>query len=238
MLTIQKELGTVEKSVLPEQIISRILRLISEKKLKPGTRLPSERQLAESMDVSRQTLRSALRALSAMNVVEIRPGSGAYITDLEPSKLVAQLEFFFTHSAGAIEEYFEARTYIELPLVRMAAARITEAQLEELRRTVEVKEKSAVTSIKFTELDARFHSLIAEAAGNSILAQFRQIMHPLGVARLFDTSSVPRAIVIALEEHYAIYEAIKSRDEDLAEATMRVHLNRSKALFLQLYGEQ
>src|SRR5690349_1962649 len=133
--------GTFETEVLPDRIIDRILDLIKSKQLQPGDKLPPERELAEMMQVGRQTLRAALRALSAMDVLDIRRSSGIYITDLKPSTVIERLEFMFRMSESSISELFEARSALEITLIRLAAVRITSEELQQLQALADKMEQ-------------------------------------------------------------------------------------------------
>ena len=112
--------GTLEKEVLPDKIVDRLLTLIKDRQLEPGDRLPPERELAVTMGVSRPSLRAALRALAVMNVIEIRQGSGAYITALEPQQLMAHLDFVFSLNDSTFLQLFDARRIIEVGIAALA----------------------------------------------------------------------------------------------------------------------
>src|SRR5688572_15668043 len=105
----QTNFGTVERTALPEQIVERILEMIKQGELKAGDRLPAERDLAAMMTVGRPAIREALRALSMMNVIEIRQGAGAYVTSLETAQLIQHLDFVFALDVSAILDLFAAR---------------------------------------------------------------------------------------------------------------------------------
>ena len=105
--------GTLQKEALSEKIAERLLSLIKEKQLKPGDRLPPERELAVSMGVSRPSLREALRALSIMHIIENRQGSGTYITSLQPETLVEHLDFIIALNDSSFLDLFEARKILE-----------------------------------------------------------------------------------------------------------------------------
>jgi GntR family transcriptional repressor for pyruvate dehydrogenase complex len=119
--TRQVTFEAFEKDILPNKIVSSLLTLIKDKELLPGDKLPPERELAEMMNVSRSALREALRALAVMNVVEIRPGSGTFITTLSPEQLVAPLTFMFALDDATIFQLFEARETLELRKAALAA---------------------------------------------------------------------------------------------------------------------
>ncbi|MEZ4768608.1 MAG: GntR family transcriptional regulator [Caldilineales bacterium] len=113
----------VRKSAIAEEISARLLTLIQEKQLKPGDKLPPERELAATMQVSRPSLREALRALALMNVLEIRQGDGAYVTSLEPDLLVEHLDFVISLDDSTIHHLFEVRRILETGIAQLAAQR-------------------------------------------------------------------------------------------------------------------
>ncbi len=128
--------GIVARDVLPERIAARLLSLIAERKLRPGDKLPSERDLAATMQVSRPSLREALRALAMLNIVEIRQGSGTYVSSLKPEVLIEHLDFVFALDDSTFAELLEARQMLEPGLAAAAATRATDEELARLRACV------------------------------------------------------------------------------------------------------
>ena len=116
----------LRKDVLSERIAHSLLNLIKEKQLRPGDRLPPERELAAMMKVSRPSLREALRALQIMNIIDNRQGSGTYITSLEPERLIEHLDIIFTLNDTTYSELFEARKILEAGVAGLAARDITD----------------------------------------------------------------------------------------------------------------
>src|SRR5499426_4787667 len=98
--------------------------------LRPGDRLPSERELIDILDISRPSLREALRALSMLGVIESRHGGGAFVTDLEARTLLAPLDFFLSLSESNLADVFESRRIIEIEIVRKAALNATVEEIE------------------------------------------------------------------------------------------------------------
>ena len=170
-----------KKEVLPDLIVANILEMIKEGKLAPGEKLPSERDLASQMKIGRPTIRSALRALASMNIIEIRPGSGTYVSSLSAESLVEHLEFLYFLDPKSIAQLYEARRTIELSTVAMAAKNITDEELAKLQQdTVEMQaaDKAGDTD-RAGELDRSFHHLIATASRNPLLAQFMAVIQEL-----------------------------------------------------------
>ena len=128
----QSAFGTFEKTALPDQIAERILQMIRDKQLRRGDKLPPERDLAMMMQVGRPALREALRGLSLMNIIEIRQGAGAYVTELDTAQLVQHLDFVFSIDDYAILDLFDARKIVEVGIIESAAPRVTDDDVAKL----------------------------------------------------------------------------------------------------------
>lgn len=216
--------GTFKKSSISEDIVENLLALIRARELRPGDKLPPERELAATMQVSRPSLREALRALAIMNVIEIRQGDGTYVTSLEPKLLMAHLDFVFTLTDAAFLELFEARRILEPGLVAMAAERITDAQVAELEACVARSVALVDDQAAFAEADLEMHALIAQAAGNSILARCMAGVSQLGKVSRRRTVGLPGVTRQSVQDHMAIVQAIKARDPEAARQAMLEHL--------------
>lgn len=226
--------GTFESEVLPDQIIDRILELIKSKQLQPGDKLPPERELAEMMQVGRQTLRAALRALSAMDVIDIRRSSGAYITDLKPNTFIERLEFMFRMSESSIIELFEARSALEVTIIRLAVSRITPEEFEQLQAHTHKMAGQLDSVATFSEADLEFHHMLYQFSRNSILAQFAEVILKLGLETRHKTAETWEARQQAAREHQAIVAALATGDPDLAAKAMLAHMNTAKNNLEQL----
>src|SRR5215475_12267108 len=108
-----------------QSVVNRILDLVRTGMLLPGDRLPSERELIDILNISRPSLREALRALSMLGIVDTRHGGGAYITNLEARTLLAPLDFFLSLSRSNLADAFESRRIVETEIVRKAALNAT-----------------------------------------------------------------------------------------------------------------
>lgn len=217
--------AVVDRSTLPEEIAARLLELIKAERLRPGDKLPAERELAAEMHVSRPVLREALRALSIMNVVEIRQGAGTYITALEPQQLVSHLEFVFSKDPVALSQVIETRRIVEVGNVRLAAQRITPDELADLRALLKHLRGAVDDAARFAELDIAFHDAVCEAAGNFLLVQFMRIINTLGKVSRERTGAAAAARRRALKDHEAIVAALVGHDPAAAAAAMEAHLS-------------
>jgi GntR family transcriptional regulator, transcriptional repressor for pyruvate dehydrogenase complex len=213
------------RSSLPEEIAARLLDLIRERELRPGDKLPPERELAAMIGVSRPILREALRALSIMKVVDIRQGSGTTITSLEPKQLVSHLEFVFSKDNVGFLELFEARRVLEVGYIPLAAARISAAQLDRLDQLLAELRHSLDDADRFSDVDIEFHNTICAAANNSLLIQFIQSTTSLGKASRERTGRERAVRELTLRDHQAIRDALQARDPKAAETAMAEHLD-------------
>jgi len=216
--------GTLERDVLPEKIVARILSMIKDKQLGPGDKLPPERELAAMMRVSRPSLRTALRALALMKIVEIRQGDGTYVTSLDTRSLIEPLEFVFSLDDSTFLELFEARKILEVGIAELAARQITDEEIADLEaclvRSAEVVEDPEA----FLQVDLELHAKITEACRNPILARFMQSISQLGLASRRRTGYLPGVTVQSLEDHRAIVTALKARNPEAARQAMLQHL--------------
>ena len=212
-------------------VADAILAAIGTGRLSPGDRLPNERDLARICDTSRTTVRDALLALELFGVVEVRPGSGCYVTSLtSPRRRPASSVMM----DAVPRELLQARAHVEPEIVRICADNASPAELRRLRDLVDACEAEGQRAAPdelgtFLKLAHDFHSELGLCCGNSILADItRQLSdvaaHPLWqvVNAMYVRDPVNRAGQVA--EHRAILDALERRDGDLAASAMRRHL--------------
>jgi len=221
------QLKPVESRRLYQQIADQIRELIDRGGFGAGTRLPPERDLALQLGVSRPSLREALIALDVEGRVEVRSGSGVYVSAAKPSPAPGK-----TAAMGdSPSQLMEARSVIEGEVVVLACARITDSQLARLRELLTDMQAEIARRRARLDLDREFHLALAQMTGNAVLTRL--------VAELFDERHSPisakissrfestRTWKVALKEHEAILKAVEARDPIAAQAAMRAHLNAS-----------
>ena len=224
-MTKQPPFGTIEKTALSDQIARRILQMIREKELRPGDKLPPERELASMMQVGRPALREALRGLSLMNVIEIRQGAGNYVSQLETAELIRPLDFVFSIDDYAILDLFDARKIVEVGIIEMAAGLVTEADVNELEACLARSEETSADADAFLQADIELHTLIAKIANNPILLIFMESIQQLGLASRRWTSRLEGVVDQSLSDHRMIIDALKAQDPQAARRAMRSHLD-------------
>lgn len=210
---------------LYERIAQTLASRIARGEYKIGQRLPSERELAQSFEVSRPTIREAIIALELDRLVDVRVGSGVYVTNKEPPG----------GKAGATDigpfELLEARRSIEGEAAALAATRIDEAQLAALGDLIgEMRNENEHDVVLSEDADRRFHELIAAATQNSgMIAAVKMLWDARARSpqnRSLSTKVRATGIKPPIDEHTAILKALKQRNPDEARAAMREHLTR------------
>lgn len=212
-----------------EQVEERIRLAILSGELKTGDILPPEAELARQFGVSRTTVREALRSLTTQRLIYKVPGSrgGNFVQHIDHSSLgsavIDSVHNLLTIGSIDFTEVAEVRQYLEIPSVRLAAANRTKADLERLRDIVRRQKAASVDDPEVPKLDEQFHTLIAQASGNRVLASFVSALHhETEPVHYLDLSpEVGRATV---RQHKAIVDAIADHDCDAAEDAIVKHL--------------
>jgi GntR family transcriptional regulator, transcriptional repressor for pyruvate dehydrogenase complex len=209
-----------------EEVIFQLREMIHRGELRPGDRLPPERDLAKLLGVSRPTLRDGIRSLAAVGVLQARRGAGTFVVkaegspvlDSNPLRLMASLHGFTP------DEMFEARKSLEMAIAGLAAERATGDQLATMSEEIAEMFATLDDPEQFLVHDMRFHQTVAAASGNRILTSLMNMVATI----LFDVrrKTVKRAkdLKESAEMHRAIYREIRKRDAEAASEAMRDHL--------------
>ena len=210
---------------LTDEAIDKIKEMIISGRVRPGEKLPKEADLAAELGLSRNSLREAVKALSLVNVLDVRQGDGTYATSLTPSLLLEAVSFLADfHRDDTVLEFLEVRRILEPAATGMAALRMSaedKAALAKVLDTVTVD--SPVDD--FVAMDLEFHKKIASGSGNTVLASLVDNMSlPTARARVWRGMTEPRALERTLGDHRAICAAIASGDADLARSWAAVHI--------------
>ncbi|BDG60205.1 FadR/GntR family transcriptional regulator [Caldinitratiruptor microaerophilus] len=216
-----------------EEVVERLLEAVRSGELRPGDRLPSERDLAGTFGVSRPVLRQALTVLERAGVVEIRPGSGAFVRPGTPAAKGRALELMLLPDGYTLYDLLEARRALEAEAARLAAERRTPEDLDRIRAAhAAFRERLALDGHTVAE-DFAFHYAIARAAGNAVFTHLMGSLASLFVEGLSRSTEVlldapGRAEKIA-EEHGRILAAIEAGDGQAASRALIAHLDEVEA---------
>ena len=209
-----------------EQAVAAIMHMITAGELGPGDRLPTERDLALRLGISRSTIREALHGLNMLRVLDVRHGDGIFITSLDARSLLEVTGFAIQLLRDReVLNLFEVRAILEGSAAALASARITEEQRAALGHKLDVLDAS--TGIDdLLEADIAFHASVAAAAGNPMLASLLDTFSARTYRARYLRGSVGFDGIIADSRlaHRRIYEAVISRDPEVARAAANSHV--------------
>jgi GntR family transcriptional repressor for pyruvate dehydrogenase complex len=216
--------GTLERRSISEQVANRIMSMIRSGNLKSGDRLPTEQQMGIAFGISRPPLREALKALTLMGVLASRQGGRYTVTDLSPSRMATTLNIMLSVTDYTVDRQFEARTVVELELVRFCTQRAS-IDLRQRIMTLAIDGHAFENDpVAFRLLDIEFHQAINSGADNDLLQALAQGLYDLGLDVRRLASEVPGVIAKSVSQHIAVAEAILAGDADRAVAAYRGHL--------------
>lgn len=207
-------------------LVQQLLGFVAAGRLRAGDRLPSERDLAERFEVSRPTVREALRALSVLGVLEIRHGGGAFVSSLNAAELLGPLNFFLSLSDVSVEQLYHARRLIEGEICALAATRVTPEQLTRLSDLIDAQERVKGDAGQYLQLDSEFHELLGHVSGNPFLARASQSLNVLGIEFRKRAARTKAAPSRSIADHRAILAALAAGDVEAARAAMVAHMNQ------------
>lgn len=208
---------------LPDRLARRIRLLIQSGARGEGDRLPAIGEMARRFGVGHQSVREALKKLETMGVVEIRHGSGVYVSRHDQVVVLTNPDQQSDVSEKAMLELLRARMPLEVQSALDAARNATPEQLREMRRVL-VLAAGERDEDKLNTLNIQFHRLIAVGSGNAVLIQLVDVLHELFGDRQRLLLGVTGSFAHDHEEHVAILEAIEAGDEKLASGRMQSHL--------------
>ncbi len=215
-------------SQLTMQVVDHVRNLVASGELKPGDRLPPERELARSLKISRSSLRAGIGFLSAMGVLKSRHGAGTFVSSGPPALDSSSLTVLGALHGFLPWQMFEARLVIEANVACLAAERATGDHIAELAEEVAEMYASMDDPQQYLIHDIRFHRTIARAAGNPILGALMETI----TASLYDARRVTVDNSVDLKEsaemHREIYRAIRSHNPAGAKHAMERHLNLAR----------
>jgi len=219
----------IKRISVVDATVTYIKKQIVDGAIKPGEQLPSERTLQELLGVSRFTLREALARLSALGIVEITHGKGAFIAkEMNPSSLEnVFFPLFANHNIQSLIDFFEARMLIESEAVRLCAKRRTKGDLENLKEILDRSEAALEDPLLFGELDFLFHNKVSQVAGNVFIDKMMGCLNEYIKKYLLMLANNPENRKRSLVNHRSILEKIEKKDVDNAGKVTRKHLNQT-----------
>nr|WP_277818542.1 FadR/GntR family transcriptional regulator [Bacillus sp. TL12] len=223
------EYKSIKPKKIYEEVSEAILTMIKNGTLKPGDKLLPVHQLAEQFQVGRSAVREALSALRAMGLIEMKQGEGTYVKNFDSSALTKSLNHTLLMKKEDILNLLEVRKVLEVGAVRVAAAKRTEDNLQNMKHWLDEMAKSIGNEKAGEKADFHFHMGIAESSHNNILLELmnhvsEMIAETIGESRRIILYGEQTTAERLLEEHQAIYDAVLKQDVESAQQAMLNHL--------------
>ncbi len=216
---------TLKREKLYKQVAESIHNSIMMGDLKAGDRLPSERDLAEQLGVSRTVVRDALRLLEERGLVSSNVGDGTYISEIKPKSVSESISLFVKQRQTSYAHLTQVRRMIEVEIAALAAQNATPRDIERLEQSVSEAEQKLHSLQEFVATDINFHRLLAEASQNPLLPM---LLTPISEP-LHDLSRRASALMgapeDALKHHHKILDCVRRGDSEGARRCMRDHLD-------------
>jgi GntR family transcriptional repressor for pyruvate dehydrogenase complex len=198
--------------------------MIIRGELRPGQRLPPERELAALLGVSRPTVREAIRALAVLRIVETRQGAGTSVSSLEPELLAEPLDFLLHLDRRSLGHVAEARVPLEIEVAGLAARRATDDDVRELERIASAAREAVGDVEAFIEGDVAFHAALRRMARSPVLASLVSSLTALSLESRRITGRSEAVRSRSADDHRRILAAVRDRDPDAARRHMALHL--------------
>jgi GntR family transcriptional repressor for pyruvate dehydrogenase complex len=231
------KIGTTQ--TLSQKIERRIEEAIRQKKLLVGSKLPSERELCEMFAVSRTALREALRRLSARGLIQIKKGSGMFVSELKIEDAIESLNLYYDLSfdSNLIPQIIEVRRVFEPEIARMAANNRTDLDLKILHENIiDLEECDPDNTQMEADIINRFHLNVAKSTGNPIvIITMEPIYSLLPRMRSLIYANVDGEKDFTIKAHRDIYEAIRDKDSEKAFQGMVGQINRTLEVYTQYF---
>lgn len=223
-------MSPVKRTSVSDAIVAQITDLIERNILKPGDRLPPERELCKRFQVGRSSLREALRSLATMGLLDGRVGEGTFVCD-KSQYVERALQWGFLLDGKKLQDLSETRMMLESQNAYLAAERATPADLEAIADALAGMAGGLADAGRFLASDLQFHLLIARATHNSILYSLlettRNYLQEWLEESLAEPSLAGPRAELSLAEHHRILAALQQRDAEAARQAMAAHIRSS-----------
>jgi len=217
----------IRSSKISDEVYKQLVSLISSGQLKPGEKLPSEREMATDFGISRQSIREALYRAEIVGLIEVRQGEGSFVLSSIGESLKAPLLVLLEEEAGRIFEFLEVRKLIEGWCAERAAREATGEDLEKMKEILENMKNSTPGDRGWEEADVKFHLSVAAATYNVIAIHIMEALKDSfgSFFRFRKVLTRPEKKDVLVQHHYEIYKAISQRDSSRARRKIIYHLN-------------
>ncbi|MDZ4797389.1 MAG: transcriptional regulator NanR [Bryobacteraceae bacterium] len=216
---------------IADEVKDRLVAMIRSGELRPGDRLPSERDLMDTFSVGRPAIREALQSLDSAGLIVISHGERARIAVPDTRTMFDRIGQTMLHllqvSPTTLQDLKQARILFEAGMVSMVASSATEADIDRLKQALERQRQCVDEPAEFVKGDMAFHTAVAAVTGNSVCVLLSEAMLDWLFQFRHDLLRLPGSELITLAEHERLLAAIAAHDPVEAERAMREHLNRA-----------
>jgi GntR family transcriptional repressor for pyruvate dehydrogenase complex len=212
---------------LYEQIVAQIEARILDGELRPGDKLPAERELAEQFGVSRTAIREAMKALMLSGLVEIRPGRGTFVTNSTSVVVRNSIDMLVrVGSEAGIQDLIEVREILEPEIAALAAVRASEEDIRSMEEAVAAMDQAMEDADTFVEADLDFHLALAQGTNNALIPVLIDSLVDLLREHRERAANVEGGLERGQAFHEIILDAVKNKDANGARKSMRAHLEQ------------
>lgn len=223
-------LEPIKPRKLYEDIVDHFLQLIQSGQLLPGDQLPTEKELAKQMHVSKTAVREAMSAMESMGYTKSRVGEGTFVSDVSLDSLMLPMSIVLTQDNDLMENLMELRVILEARTAELAAQRITPEQLERLEQFQAEMRREMKNEEKFSHADRQFHVVLAQSSGNRVFHRIFEMCHSMLDKTIASLSHRPGQLRVAYEKHLEILDAVRAGNGTLAAQCMREHLEQNRQM--------
>lgn len=229
----------VRNERLYKMVVNQVTALIEDGKLAPGSRLPPERELARMLSVSRTSVRQAITVLDEMGFLEIRHGEGTFVSeDREVQEVAATFVQHLVNLQLTPLEILEARLVVEGPVTKMCAERASEEDMKYIESFLEDIRIERGEKLSLEKMNRDFHLAIAEKSGNRGLYSLVEGLYSMMSINLWPklkdiAAEKKERNILHLQQHIDIFEAIRTKNPDLAEQLICQHLKTIEHEFIE-----
>lgn len=225
-MTDEELFRPIQPTRVSDNAIDQILNLIAEGRLKPGDRLPSERELVRQLEVSRASVREALRALEAKGIIEVKPGSGSFIRRGNQEKAGPDWVPWLLAHRREIMQLVELREALETRAAYLAATRASQEQVAAMKNAIDRMSEAVENGDPdiTVQADKAFHESVAKACGNELIAYLLNAANEALTDPRGAILSLPGRPAKSLAEHRLIWQAIGNRNPEQAETAVLHHI--------------
>ena len=226
---MNERFSPIKQKRVSEEIVEQLKSLIFDEKLKPGERLPPERELAKSLNVSRVSLREALNTLQGMGLVETQQGNRSFVRPIASRSLSDPLLSYCKKSSSNILKVFEVRKHLEIVSVSLAVERSTNDDIKKLEKIIKVMEEDLEKNRLGAKADFDFHTTIAESTHNLVFTHTINVFYDLlsesfrfAWANIFEDKSEREK---SFKQHQNIFKSIAAKDPQRGTEAILIHMN-------------